>query len=231
LLPELRDPNSPIPYIHVFALLTHLKQICDHPAVYLKQPDQYKKFRSGKWELFLELLNEARESQQKVVVFSQYLAMLDIFETYLNEIGVTFATIRGATQDRGEQVARFNEDPTCEVFLGSLRAAGLGIDLTAASVVIHYDRWWNAAREDQATDRVHRIGQTKGVQVFKLVTKGTFEEKIDALITKKGKLLEEIVGVDDHLFIKQFNRDELIELLQFVETEEGVSPGEISDLE
>ncbi len=142
--------------------------------------------------------------------------MLDIIEEYLRETGIGYATIRGATKDRAEQVHRFNHDPDCEVFVASLQAAGLGIDLTAGSVVIHYDRWWNAARENQATDRVHRIGQTRGVQVFKLVTKDTFEEKIDALIEKKGKLMEEVVGVDDHEIVKQFTRDEIIELLQYV---------------
>lgn len=213
LLQRLQDSESSIPYVHVFALLSALKQICNHPAAFLKIPEEYKNYSSGKWELFVELLDEARESQQKVVIFSQYLAMLDIFEEYLNELGMGFATIRGATVNRGEQVHRFNNDPQCEVFLGSLQAAGLGVDLTAGSVVIHYDRWWNAARENQATDRVHRIGQVRGVQVFKLVTKGTFEERIDQLITKKARLMEDVVGVDDHRFIKQFTREELIQLL------------------
>ncbi len=116
---------------------------------------------------------------------------------------------------RGEQLKRFNEDPNCVVFVGSLQASGLGVDLTAASVVIHYDRWWNAARENQATDRVHRIGQQRGVQVFKLVTKGTFEERIDQLITAKGQLMEEVVGSDDQHTIKYLNRDEILELLKF----------------
>jgi superfamily II DNA or RNA helicase len=213
LLQRLQDSESSIPYVHVFALLSSLKQICNHPAAYLKTPEEYKKYSSGKWELFVELLDEARESGQKVVIFSQYLAMLDIFELYLNELGMGFSTIRGATINRGEQVRRFNNDPDCEVFLGSLQAAGLGVDLTAGSVVIHYDRWWNAARENQATDRVHRIGQVRGVQVFKMVTKGTFEERIDELISQKARLMEDVVGVDDHRFLKQFSREELIQLL------------------
>lgn len=216
VLEELNQKDQPIPYIHVFAILSYLKQICDHPACYLKEPEKYKQYQAGKWDLFVELLNEARESKQKVVVFSQYLHMMDIIQDHLNEAGIGFASIRGSTQDRGEQLRRFNEDPNCEVFVGSLQASGLGIELTAASVVIHYDRWWNAARENQATDRVHRIGQTRGVQVFKLVTKGTFEEKIDAMITRKGKLMEDIIGVDDHRLLKHFNRDEIVELLQSV---------------
>lgn len=217
LIQQLEDSDTPVPYIHVFALLSNLKQICNHPAVYLKEPGEYKNYQSGKWNLFVELLEEARESRQKVVIFSQYLMMLDIFEEYLNELGIGFASIRGATTNRGEQIRRFNDDPDCEVFIGSLQASGLGIDLTAGSVVIHYDRWWNAARENQATDRVHRIGQTRGVQVFKLVTKDTFEEKIDQLILRKGRLMDEVVSVDDHNLVKQFDRNELIQLLQFVD--------------
>ncbi len=217
LLAELSHEDEPIPYIHIFAILSSLKQICDHPAVYLKKPDRYKEHRSGKWELFTELLNEARESNQKVVVFSQYLGMLDIIEEYLNELGIGFASIRGSTQKRGDQIRRFNKDPYCEVFVGSLQAAGLGVDLTAASVVIHYDRWWNAAKEDQATDRVHRIGQTRGVQVFKLVTKGTFEDRIDEMIKRKGQLMEDIVGKDDQHLVKYLTREEIIALLSYQE--------------
>lgn len=216
LLEELQDEKQAIPYLHIFALLSSLKQICDHPAVYLKKPEEYQQYGSGKWELFVELLNEARESRQKVVVFSQYLFMLDIIEEYLKEEGIGYASLRGATQNRKEQLILFNKNPACEVFVGSLQAAGLGIDLTAGSVVIHYDRWWNAARENQATDRVHRIGQTRGVQVFKLVTKGTFEEKIDEMIRRKGKLMEEVVGVDDQHLLKTFSREDLVGLLSDV---------------
>ncbi len=217
ILEELENDKTPIPYIHIFSILTSLKQVCNHPAAFMKRPETYREHESGKWDLFVELLNEARDSQQKVVVYSQYLAMLDIIEDHLNEQGIGFATIRGSTMDRGQQVHRFNHDPGCEVFVGSLQAAGLGVDLTAASVVIHYDRWWNAARENQATDRVHRIGQTRGVQVFKLVTKGTFEERIDEMIAKKAKLMDEVVGADDHQILKALDRNEIIELLKFVE--------------
>ncbi|MFI0435404.1 MAG: DEAD/DEAH box helicase [Parachlamydiaceae bacterium] len=219
LLEELKNEGGSIPYLHIFSLLSSLKQICDHPAVYLKQPQDYQQYSSGKWELFLEILREARESQQKVVVFSQYLGMMDIIEHYLINERIGFASLRGATQNRKEQLQLFNHDPSCEVFVGSLQAAGLGIDLTAGSVVIHYDRWWNAARENQATDRVHRIGQTRGVQVFKLVTKRTFEEKIDAMISRKGRLMEDVVGVDDQNMLKTFSRHDLIELLELVKTD------------
>ncbi len=228
LIDELRDHTVPVSYLHIFSLLASLKQICDHPAVYLKVPLDYQKYTSGKWELFIELVREARESNQKVVVFSQYLGMLDIIEHYLSSQGVGFASLRGSTQNRKEQLQMFNQDPNCEVFVGSLQASGLGIDLTAGSVVIHYDRWWNAARENQATDRVHRIGQKRGVQVFKLVSKGTFEEKIDEMITRKGKLMEDVIGVDDQQLLKVFTREELLELLEAPLTSNYL---EISDAE
>src|ERR1700722_9579049 len=146
--------------------------------------------------------------------------MLDILENYLTEQQIGFASLRGSTQNRKEQLQMFNQDPSCEVFVGSLQAAGLGIDLTAGSVVIHYDRWWNAARENQATDRVHRIGQMRGVQVFKLVTKGTFEEKIDAMISRKGQLMEDVVGIDEQTILKRFSREDLVALLSLEELEE-----------
>lgn len=224
LIEELQSEQNAIPFLHIFALLSSLKQICDHPAVYLKVPHEYVKYQSGKWELFLELLREARESQQKVVVFTQYLGMMDILEHYLKEQKIGFASLRGATKNRKEQLRAFNEDPNCEVFVGSLQASGLGVDLTAGSVVIHYDRWWNAARENQATDRVHRIGQKRGVQVFKLVTKGTFEEKIDKMIFRKGRLMEEVIQIDDQDLLKVFSREDLIELLSLSKNEDDEHP-------
>lgn len=217
LFRDLFDGRKPVPFLHIFSLLSRLKQVCDHPALYLKVPLEYKKYHSGKWELFLELLREARESGQKVVVYSQYLGMLDIIENYLKEESIGFASLRGSTRDRKAEINFFTNDRSCEVFVASLKAAGLGIDLTAASVVIHYDRWWNAARENQATDRVHRFGQHRGVQVFKLVTKNTFEERIHQIIERKKELMEEAIGVDDHEILKAFTREELYELLLYQE--------------
>lgn len=209
---ELKDPNKPISYIHVFSALTALKQICDHPALVHEKVKTWQEHASGKWDLFVELLAEARDSGQKVVVFSQYLDMLAIIESYLRKKGIGFASIKGSTRDRSEQLRKFREDPECSVFVASLLAAGVGIDLTVASIVIHYDRWWNPAKENQATDRVHRIGQNRGVQVFKLVTKNTIEEHIHNLIEKKKGLLEEIVGVEDQLNF--LNREELIQVFE-----------------
>lgn len=214
LFQELRDKEKPVPYLHVFSLLSSLKQICDHPCLYHKKIEDYPRHASGKWDLFVELLRETRESGQKLVVFSQYLQMLDIIKAHLKEQKIGFAEIRGSTRQRKEEIDRFREDPHCEVFVASLQAAGVGIDLVAASVVIHYDRWWNPARENQATDRVHRMGQHRGVQVFKMVTKNTIEEHIHQLIESKMALMEGVIGFDDQDQIKGLDRQELLQLLQ-----------------
>jgi SNF2 family DNA or RNA helicase len=201
-----------VSYVHIFAALNYLKQICNHPASV--GGGFSADVTSGKWETFIELLDECMTSGLKVVVFSQYLSMLALIERHLFQNDIGYASIKGGTRERGKEIARFRDDPDCRVFTASLRAGGLGIDLTPASVVIHYDRWWNQAREDQATDRVHRLGQNRGVQVIKLITRGTIEEKIDALITSKGALATELIRTDDPSLVKQFTKDELDDLLQ-----------------
>lgn len=211
---DLKDEAKPVPYVHVFSALSKMKQICDHPVLITGDIKDYAKEQSGKWELFTELLNEALESGQKVVVFSQYLDMLNIIEMYLKKNSIGYSSIKGSTRDRNEQLRKFREDSNCQVFVASLLAAGVGIDLTVASIVIHYDRWWNPAKENQATDRVHRIGQNRGVQVFKLVTKNTIEEHIHSIIEKKKGLLEDIVGADDQ--INYLTREELIKVFELM---------------
>lgn len=206
--------DRPLPYIHIFALLNLLKQICGHPALALGCLDRADEYASGKWDLFREVLGEALESGQKVVVFSQFLGMIELMERHLRGLGIGHATLTGSTVDRGGAVDRFNRDPDCRVFLGSLKAGGTGIDLLGGSVVVHYDRWWNAAREDQATDRVHRIGQRRAVHVLKLIAEGTLEEKISALIDRKRRLMDSVVKEDDPRLAKIFTRDELLEMLR-----------------
>ena len=214
LLNAVTDKSARVPYMHIFALLNVLKQICDHPALALKCRDVYQEHESGKWELFKEILNQSLEAGHKIVVYSQYLDMLRIMAHYLDDMGVGYVKLTGKSRNRGVLVSRFQDDDACRVFIGSLKAGGVGIDLVAASVVIHYDRWWNAAKEDQATDRVHRIGQQRGVQVFKLVTEGTLEEKVSAMIEAKRKLMDEAIPEDDTRQLKVFDRDELAELLR-----------------
>ena len=214
LMKTLESKKEPLPYIHIFALLNMLKQICDHPALALGEVEKYRDFESGKWELFTQLMQESLESGQKVVVFTQYLGMIAIMSDYLESVGIDYVTLTGASRNRGDIVDRFNDHPECRVFLGSLKAGGTGIDLIGGSVVIHYDRWWNAAREDQATDRLYRIGQKRVVQVFKLVTENTLEERIAMIIDRKRQLMTSVVQEDDPRLNKIFSREELIELLR-----------------
>ena len=213
IIATLKNKEASVPYIHIFALLTLLKQICNHPAMLKKVPENFEQYPCGKWDLFKELLQESLDSGHKVVIYSQFVEMIRIIEVYLQSLDVDFVTLTGQSRNRGKLIERFNTDSACRVFVGSLKAGGIGIDLVAGSVVIHYDRWWNAAKEDQATDRVHRIGQRRGVQVFKLVTIGTLEEKISAIIEKKKSLMDSIVKEDDPGLLKCFSREDLMAML------------------
>lgn len=214
LLNKLKEDNSDIPYMHIFALINNMKRLCCHPALQYDNPlENYERLECDKWELFRELIDECIESGQKVVVFSQFLDMIAIMDHYLTNRAIGHAVLTGSSKNRDLLVKQFAENPDCKVFVGSLKAGGVGIDLVAASVVIHYDRWWNAAKEDQATDRVHRIGQKKGVQVIKITTEGTVEEKIDKIIAAKKDLANELLTEDSPDTVKVFSREELIDLL------------------
>ncbi|MBF0440892.1 MAG: DEAD/DEAH box helicase [Oligoflexales bacterium] len=212
LIHQLKNLQKPIPYLHVFAILTLLKQICDHPALVTPGAD-FRNHESEKFDLMKELISEAIGSNHKIVIYSQYVKMIKIISEYLNDIKLSHVTLTGQTRARGAIISRFQNDPECKVFLGSLLAGSIGIDLTAASVVIHYDRWWNASKENQATDRVHRIGQNKNVQVLKLMAKGTLEEKINTLIISKKHLFDKFMNKDEEIF-KNFSREQLIDLLE-----------------
>jgi superfamily II DNA or RNA helicase len=207
---QLRDPGADIPYIHIFALLTRLKQICDHPV--LVEQSLASRADSGKIEVLDQILDEALEGDHHVVVFSQYVTMIDYLSTHLDDRKVSHLVLTGSTRDRGRIIRRFNSEQHERVLLASLLAGGVGIDLTGASVVIHYDRWWNPAKENQATDRVHRIGQKRFVQVFKLVTRDTVEERIDELIRSKLELMEQVVAPTENV-LRTFGRAELAALL------------------
>ncbi|MEN8135953.1 MAG: DEAD/DEAH box helicase [Thermodesulfobacteriota bacterium] len=206
--------DSRLPYMELLAVINYLKQICDHPCLIKKCTDPTN-FKSGKWDLFVELLNECLESGMKVVVFSHYTRMLDLIEQHLTDHHISFCGLRGnmSVGRRHQMIKKFNTDDSCQVFSASLLAGGVGVDLTAAQAVIHYDRWWNAAREDQATARVHRMGQKNVVQVFKMITVGTLEEKINQMIHRKRTLASHLVRQDDAAIIKRLSRQELIDLL------------------
>jgi SNF2 family DNA or RNA helicase len=209
LIDSLRKGDGPVPYIHVFSVITLLKQICDDPG--LVDP-RYDDVGSGKLEVLDELLEEAFASDQKVVIFTQYAKMVHRLSDRLRRRNVRHVTLTGSTTRRGDVVREFQENKEVRVFLGSLLAGGAGIDLTAASVVIHFDRWWNAAKENQATDRIHRIGQDRNVQVYKLVTRGTLEERIDDIINRKRAVFDRFVEQDAEVF-RHLTREDLLNLL------------------
>ena len=190
--------------------MTKLKRICCHPFL-LDNECNLQKNRSGKWDLFVELSTEILASGRKFVVFSQYLGMLELMEKYFHDQKIATATIHGGMSvgQRQQMVERFEHDDACKVFCASLLAGGEGIDLTAAGAVIHYDRWWNSAKEEQATARVHRMGQKDVVQVFRLITQGTLEERIHAMIQEKKELTEDLIWEDDASMIKALGNAEL----------------------
>ena len=143
-----------------------------------------------------ELLQNAVDGGHKVLVFSQFVSMLKIIEKTCKEDGINYEYLDGSTKDRIERIDRFQEDPTVGAFLISLKAGGTGLNLTAADTVVHFDPWWNPAVEQQATDRAHRIGQTKVVTVYRLVAAGTIEEKILQLKEKKRQLVTSVLSED-----------------------------------
>ncbi|WP_374704568.1 DEAD/DEAH box helicase [Streptomyces sp. NL15-2K] len=183
----------------VLKLLTALKQICNHPAQYLKEHSLRQstplRGRSGKLDLLDELLDTITAEGESVLVFTQYKQMAALLEKHLVERGVPALFLHGGTPvaRREEMVDRF-ERGEVPVFLLSLKAAGTGLNLTRATHVVHYDRWWNPAVEDQATDRAYRIGQDKPVQVHKLLAEGTVEDKVAKLLEAKRALADAVVG-------------------------------------
>ncbi len=175
----------------IFKLITALKQICNHPYQYLKYGDMSKDI-SGKTEKFISLLAQIIDNNEKVIAFTQYKEMGHILETIIkNELGTTPLFFHGSLNpvQRQNILSQFETDVSSKIMLLSLKAGGTGLNLTGATNVIHYDLWWNPAVEDQATDRSYRIGQTKNVMVHRLVTIGTFEEKIDEMIKTKKELV------------------------------------------
>ena len=182
----------------IFSALLRLRQICCHPRLYDKENVKGIK-ESGKFEQLKVMLEEIISEGHRVLLFSQFVDMLDIIKEWLTKEGIKHEYLTGSTKDRQEVVERFNSDPTIPIFLISLKAGGTGLNLTGADYVIHYDPWWNPAVEDQATDRAYRIGQTKKVFVYRMITKGTVEEKIQKLKSRKRDLVDSVISVDRNI--------------------------------
>ena len=196
----------------VFKLLTALKQICNHPAQYLKQSDPLTG-RSGKLAAFDELTDVIVANGESVLVFTQYTQMATLLQQHLDARGIGSLFLHGGVpvRRREEMVARFQAGDV-PVFLLSLKAGGTGLTLTRATHVVHYDRWWNPAVEDQATDRAYRIGQDRPVQVHRLIAEGTLEDRIAALLEKKRELADAVIGSGEG-WIAELSDAELAELV------------------
>ncbi|MGW0368841.1 DEAD/DEAH box helicase, partial [Streptomyces coeruleorubidus] len=179
----------------IVKLLTGLKQVCNHPAQYLKEERPVIAGRSGKLELLDELLDTILAEEAGVLVFTQYVQMARLLERHLAARGTPSQFLHGGTPvaQREAMVRRF-QDGEVPVFLLSLKAAGTGLNLTRAEHVVHYDRWWNPAVEAQATDRAYRIGQTRPVQVHRIVAEGTIEDRIAELLARKRELADAVLG-------------------------------------
>ncbi len=195
--------------VHVLAALTRLRQVCAHPGLlvpeYLDDPDA-----SGKFDAFIETVEEVLDGGHKVLVFSAFASMLRVMRTALDRKNVAYGYLDGSTKDRDRQteVDRFMADDGPPVFLCSLKAGGVGLTLTAADYVVLYDPWWNPAVERQAIDRTHRIGQTRPVTAYRMVTVGSVEEKIRALAERKTALSKAVVKADSAV-AKTLTREDL----------------------
>jgi SNF2 family DNA or RNA helicase len=167
---------------------------------------------SGKLDLFGELLEEVIDGGHRLLVFSQFVGMLTLLKEKLTAEGIEFCYLDGSTSDRAGVVERFQTNAAIPVFLISLKAGGVGLNLTGADTVVHFDPWWNPAVEDQATDRAHRIGQTKVVTSYKLITRDTVEEKILTLQNRKREIIQATIGGEEE-FAAALNWEEIQELL------------------
>ncbi|MGI4895554.1 MAG: DEAD/DEAH box helicase, partial [Janthinobacterium lividum] len=202
----------------VLATLTRLKQICNHPAHYLGDSSSVLhrgRHRSGKLQLLDDVVTSARSEGEKVLCFTQFAEFGRLLTPHLSELtGEPVSFLHGgvARRARDAMVAEFSDSDGPGVMFLSLKAGGTGLNLTAANHVVHVDRWWNPAVENQATDRAYRIGQRRSVQVRKLVSVGTVEERIDAMITRKRELAETVVGSGEG-WISDLGTDALRELV------------------
>ena len=199
--------------IQILAGLTRLRQAACDPRL-LGLPREFGDEDSGKLVALRDLVETCIEGGHRVLVFSQFVSMLQIVKRAMDEDGVKYEYLDGSTKDRQGAVENFQRDDGPPVFLISLKAGGSGLNLTAADTVIHFDPWWNPAVEDQATDRAHRIGQTRVVTTYRLIAKGTIEEKILELAEKKRELVGAVLS-EDVGGSKKLTKGDLEDLFKF----------------
>ncbi len=198
-------------HIQVLAALTRLRQICCHPSLFIKDYQE----GSSKLEQCIEIIKDATEAGHKILLFSGYTSMFELIQKELEKNDITYFKLTGSTKvdERIRMVDEFNENKDIKVFLISLKAGGTGLNLTGADMVIHYDPWWNASAENQATDRAYRIGQKNNVQVYKLITKNSIEEKIYDLQQKKSELIDNVLDTKTS-FISKLSKEDIMKLFE-----------------
>lgn len=201
---ELHSSN-----LHVLQGLTKLRQICNSPA--LLSDEEFYGNESAKLETLLNYINDLKENH-KLIIFSQFVGMLDLIKTELNNQNIPFTYLTGQTRNREEQVDLFQNDETIRVFLISLKAGGTGLNLTKAEYVFLVDPWWNPAVENQAIDRAYRIGQENKVVAIRLITPDTIEEKIIELQQRKKQLVEDLIHTDTNV-LKNLSKEDLMKLV------------------
>ena len=197
--------------IKILSLLMRLRQICCHPKLFLSEYTG----ESSKLNQCIEIIQDAVLGEHKILLFSSYTSMFEIIEEQLKKLKINYLKLTGQTKvgERIKLVDEFNTNKDIKVFLISLKAGGTGLNLTGADMVIHYDPWWNLSAENQATDRTYRIGQRKNVQVYKLITKNSIEEKIYELQQKKAKLIDNMLSTDA-TFISKLSKDDIMALFE-----------------
>jgi SNF2 family DNA or RNA helicase len=193
----------------ILAALTRLRQICCHPSLFLSDYQG----ESSKLNQCMEIIEDAVNSGHKILLFSGYTSMFEIISKELIQRNIKFFKLTGATKvsERIKLVDEFNQNPEIKIFLISLKAGGTGLNLTGADMVIHYDPWWNLSAENQATDRAYRIGQKNNVQVYKLITTNSIEEKIYELQQRKNELIDNVLSTKVS-FISKFSKEEIMDL-------------------
>lgn len=207
---EIKDKGFHKSHMKILAGLTRLRQICCHPKLFL---ENYKG-QSGKLELLKEVIEESLQGGHRILLFSQFTTMLRMIRELLEHNHLKYFYLDGSTQtkERGNMVNRFNQGEG-DLFLISLKAGGTGLNLTGADTVIHFDLWWNPAVEEQATDRAYRIGQENTVQVIKLITKGTIEDKIFHIQEKKKKMIDSVIQPGETM-ISKLSEEEIRDLFE-----------------
>lgn len=200
----------------VLASIMKFKQICNHPDQYLGL-EEFKPENSGKFQQLQQICETIYEKRERVLVFTQFKEMCEPLAEFLSKIfHKKGLVLHGGTpiKKRNEMVETFNGEAYVPFMVLSLKAGGVGLNLTSANHVVHFDRWWNPAVENQATDRAYRIGQTKNVMIHKFISEGTIEEKIDAMISDKQKLSKDILASGNEQWISEFNNEQLMNLFK-----------------